>query len=102
MSALKIHIKKFFVRTMILSVIGLAAGYYLLEEVASWEKVPLGQVFYIIIGCVMIAISGIFICIAIKLRFFPKRRKRKGSKPIFLEDENKKKQRNPDQYKKTQ
>jgi predicted membrane protein len=99
MSALRIDIKKFFSRIMIFSIIGLAVGYYVLEEVASWEKVPMGQVFYIILGCVMIAISGLFICIAIKLRFFPKKRKKKGSKPIFLEDEHKKKRRNPDQHK---
>ncbi len=76
---------------MIGSIIGLAAGFYLLDEVATWEKVPLGQVFYIVLGCVLITVSGILIFSAIKVRFFPKKRKRRHSKPIFLEDERKKK-----------
>jgi len=92
-------IKKHFGKFMIGSIIGLAIGFYILEEVATWEELPLGQVFYIVLGCVLIAVSGIFMIAAIKVRFFPKKRKRRRSKPIFLEDERKNK-RNPDQTRK--
>jgi len=89
-------IKKHFSKVFLASLAGLAIGFYLLEEVSSWEDVPLGQVFYIVIGCVFIAVSAIFLIAAIKVRFFPKKRKRKGSRPVFL-DEEKRKKRNPNQ-----
>ena len=94
--AARFDIKKHFASLLISSIVGLAAGYYVLEVMATWEKMPLGQVFYIIVGCVLIAVSGIALIIAIKLKFFPKKRRKKGSKPVFLEDQ-KKKRRNPDQ-----
>ena len=93
MSVFKIDIKKYYFRIMVFSTIGLAVGFYVLEEMATWEKIPLGQVFYIILGCFLIAVSGIFITMAIKLRFFPKKRKKKGSRPIFLEDEQHRRER---------
>lgn len=80
-------IKKHFTKIFIGALLGLAAGYFVLEEMATWENMPLGQVFYIVLGCVLIAISGVALFIAIKLRFVRKKRKRKRSKPIFLDDE---------------
>ncbi len=79
-------LKDKYVKTMLGSFAGLVVGYYLLNYVATWEKVPLGQVFYIIAGCIFIAVSGIFIFFAIKMRYFPKKKKRKGAAPVFLKD----------------
>lgn len=72
------------------SIVGLIVGYYLFAEVSSWEKVKLGQVFYIVVGGIMIAISGIALFFSVKSKYFPKK-KRKGSRPIFLEDIDRKK-----------
>lgn len=77
-------------KVIIGSIIGLIVGYYLFAEVSSWEKVKLGQVFYIIVGGIMIAVSGIALFFAIKTKYFPKK-KRKASRPIFLEDIERKK-----------
>lgn len=96
MSATRIDIKKLFPRVLIFTVIGLVVGFYVLEEVATWEKLPPGQVFYILLGCVLIAISGVILLVAMKLRFFPKKRKKKGNKPVFLEDLERKKKKNPE------
>jgi hypothetical protein len=104
---LRFDIKKHFPKILIGSIIGLAIGYFVLEEMASWEEMPLGQVFYIVLGCVLIAISGIALFVGTKLRFFPKKRKSKRSKPVFLEDQEKRrrserssqKPRNPNENK---
>lgn len=65
---------------------GLIVGYYVLEYIAPIEKIILGQTFYIISGCIIIAVSGIFMFLAFKERYFPKKKKRKGSPPVFLKD----------------
>ena len=78
-----------FLKLALFAILGLAAGFYLLEEVASWEKVPLGQVFYIVVGCVLIAASAIIMFLAVKKRYRPKRKK-KSSKPVFLKDSHQK------------
>jgi hypothetical protein len=61
-------------------------GYYLLNEVSTWFEVPLGVTFYVILGCSLMAISGIYIGYTINQLFFKKRRKR--TKRIYL-DKNK-------------
>jgi Na+/melibiose symporter-like transporter len=77
-------------KIMIAAFGGLIVGYYILNEVATWEKPPLGNTFHIILGCIIIAVSAIAIIFSIKERYFPKKKKKK-SRPIFLDDmENKK------------
>jgi len=84
-------IKQQFFKIILGSIGGILVGFYLLEEVSSWEHVIFGQVFYIVTGCVCIAVSGIMIFLAVKYRFFPKKKKRKSSPPVFLEDQHQKK-----------
>ncbi len=67
--------------------IGLAIGYYLLNYVATWEKPILGNTFYIVLGCTMIAVFSILILINLQKKFFPKRsRKSKSRHRVFLKD----------------
>ena len=75
-----------YLKIMLAAFAGLVIGYYLLEHVATWEKVPPGQTFYIILGCIVIAVSGIVMFFALKNRYFPKKKKRKSSRPVFLKD----------------
>jgi hypothetical protein len=75
------------------AIVTLAAGYYLLNHVATWEDPPLGNTFYIIAGCILIAAGVIAAVLIIKARFFPKRKKKKGSRPVFLNDVQEKEKR---------
>lgn len=59
-------------------------GYYFLNEISTWYEVPLGVTFHVILGCTLMAISGIYIGYTLKQLFFTKRRKR--SKRIYLDD----------------
>lgn len=59
-------------------------GYYFLNEISTWYEVPLGVSFHVILGCTLMAISGIYIGYTLKQLFFTKRRKR--SKRIYLDD----------------
>lgn len=59
-------------------------GYYILNEVSTWYKVPLGITFHVILGCTLMASSGIYVIYTIKKVFFTKPSKR--TKHIYLED----------------
>jgi uncharacterized membrane protein len=59
-------------------------GYYILNEVSTWFEVPLGVTFHVILGCTLMAVSGIYIGYTIKQLYFTKRRKR--TKRIYLDD----------------
>jgi hypothetical protein len=59
-------------------------GYYILNEVSTWYEVPLGITFHVILGCTLMASSGIYVIYTIKRVFFTKRSKR--TKHIYLED----------------
>ena len=59
-------------------------GYYILNEVSTWFEVPLGITFHVILGCTLMAVSGIYIGYTIKQLYFTKRRKR--TKRIYLDD----------------
>ena len=74
-----------FLRNFVLSLLGLAAGYFVLTEVSSWERLPLGQVPYILSGCILIAVSGIVLLYSLKKKYAPKRKKNRA-KPVFLKD----------------
>jgi uncharacterized protein YjeT (DUF2065 family) len=69
--------------------VALGLGYYMLFHVSRMLKPPLGNTFYILMGCVFIAVSCLVLLVSLKHHFFPKRRK-KRSNVVFLEDELKK------------
>lgn len=72
---------------IVISCLVFGVGYYILNEVSTWFEVPLGITFYIILGCSLMAISGIYIVYTIKKLYFTKRRKRTNH--IFLDDNSK-------------
>lgn len=80
--------KNKFVQVVLLALAAFGIGYYLLNYVATWENPVLGNTFYIVSGCILIAASVIVLLAAIKYRYFPKKKK-KASKPIFLNDQHK-------------
>lgn len=59
-------------------------GYYILNEVSTWYEVPLGVTFHVILGCTLMASSGIYVVYTIKKVFFTKRSKR--TRHIYLDD----------------
>ena len=77
-----------------LSILVFAFGYYILNYVATWEKPPLGSTFCIIAGCILIAASVIVIAVTLKGLYFP-RKKKKGTRPVFLTDLQKKNKQLP-------
>lgn len=82
-----------FLKMVLLSIVVGGIGYYLLDHIAPREDPPLGNTFYIIAGCIFIAAGLILLGFTLKNRFFPGRKKKKSSKPIFLNDiQNKDKQ----------
>jgi len=78
--------KDYFLRNFILAALGLGLGYYLFDVVSKWERMPFGQVFYIVGGGVLIAISALVMAMVLKQKFFPKKKRKKGEKPVFLKD----------------
>ena len=69
----------------------LGLGYYTLENLSAREKVFLGNTFYIILGCVLIAVPGLVVIVTLRNYFFPKKKRRSRSKPVFLNEEDVKK-----------
>jgi prolipoprotein diacylglyceryltransferase len=59
-------------------------GYYLLYEVSTWFEVPLGNIFYVLVGCLLMASAGVYIGYAIKVLYFSK--KKKKTKHFFLKN----------------
>ena len=60
-------------------------GYYLLNEVSTWFEVPLGNIFYVLVGCVLMASSGVYIGYALKILYFSKKKKR--TKHFYLKED---------------
>ena len=56
----------------------------MLNEISTWHEVPLGITFHVILGCTLMAVSGIFVIYTINNVFFTKRSKR--TKHIYLEE----------------
>jgi hypothetical protein len=67
-----------------ISCIVFGIGFYILDEISTWFEIPLGNTFYVILGCSLMAVSGIYAGYTIKQLFFTKKRKR--TKRIYLED----------------
>lgn len=60
-------------------------GYYLLNEVATWEDPILGNTFHIVAGCTMMSVAGVIFFIFLRSKFSRKKR-RKRSRPVFLKE----------------
>lgn len=83
MSSRRERRKKKFILIFI-SCIVFGIGYLFLNVVSGIFEVPLGITFHVILGCTLMAISGIYIGYTIKQLYFTKKRKR--SKRIYLDD----------------
>jgi hypothetical protein len=81
--------KRRMIRICIMSLLGFGAGCYMLFIISPSFKPILGNTFYIVMGCVLIAVSGLVLLVTLKNFFFPKK-KRSRSNVVFLEDELKK------------
>jgi hypothetical protein len=57
-------------------------GFYILDEISTWYEIPLGSDFYVILGCTVMASSGVYIIYSIKKIYFTKGKKK--SNPTFL------------------
>ncbi len=93
MSSRRSHSKESKIKGFKLILICLVAfvfGFFLLEHISTLEKPPLGAIFNIIVGCILMAVSTLFIILTIKKMFFTK--KRSKTRNIFLKDQ----QRNTD------
>lgn len=62
-------------------------GYYILEFISTRERPPLGTTFHVILGCLLMCVSLIVLALELKAVFFPKKRKKKGSRPVFLDSD---------------
>ena len=71
-------------KLIILSCFAFAIGYYLLDEVSTWFEVPLGNIFYVIVGCTLMSASGVYIGYTIKKVYFTKKKKR--SRLFYIDD----------------
>ena len=76
--------KKKKVLLILVSCLVFGLGFYILYEVSTWHEVPLGITFHVILGCTLMASSGIYIVYTIKRVFFTKRTKR--TKHVYLQD----------------
>ena len=72
--------------TSAICIVVLAIGYFMVENLSKREKPPLGMTFNIIVGFLLIFVAGIILAITLKTYFFPKKKK-KQSRPVFLDDE---------------
>lgn len=72
---------------ILVSLVVFCIGYYILDEVSTWFEIPLGNTFYVILGCSLMATSGVFIIYTIKETYFKKRKKR--IKQVFLKEDSK-------------
>lgn len=61
-----------------------ALGYYILEVISRKFDIYLGNTFYVILGCSLMAVSGVFMIFIIKKTFFQK--KKKKIKQVHLKD----------------
>jgi glucose uptake protein GlcU len=72
---------------VLLSLVVFWVGYYVLEVISRGFDLYLGNTFYVILGCSLMAIPGVFIIYIIKETYFIKKKKR--VKQVFLKDDSK-------------
>jgi len=70
---------------VLLSFIVFWVGYYILEVISREFDLYLGNTFYVILGCSLMAISVVFIIYTIKETYFKKKKNR--VKQVFLKDD---------------
>jgi glucan phosphoethanolaminetransferase (alkaline phosphatase superfamily) len=73
----------YFLLKVIISILANALGYYLFVDVSTHFNPKFGNTFYIIVGCLLIAVSSIYLWLVTKERFFRKKKSRK-TKMVFL------------------
>lgn len=71
--------------TTAICVVMFGVGLFMVENLSKRESPPLGQVFNVIVGFLLIAIAVIVLAITLKQHFFPKKKKKK-SRPVFLDE----------------
>lgn len=71
---------------VLLSLIVFAIGFYVLEVISRGFDLYLGNTFYVILGCSLMAISVVFIIYTISETLFKKRKKKTRIKQVFLKD----------------
>jgi hypothetical protein len=74
---------------VLVSLVVFGIGYYILEVISKGFDLYLGNTFYVILGCSLMAISGVFIIYTISETFFKKRKKKTRIKQVFLKDDSK-------------
>lgn len=75
------------IKLLLISFIVFIIGYYLLNDVATLENPPVGPIFHVILGCILMALSLLSVVILINKIFFKK--KRSSSRQTFLKDQQK-------------
>lgn len=71
--------------TSVICIALLGIGYFMVENLSKRESPPLGQVFNVIVGFLLISVGAIILAISVKDYFFPKKKKKK-SRPVFLDE----------------
>jgi hypothetical protein len=86
--ARKTHLerKNTMIKTCVFWTLILGLGYFLVEFISEMDEPPLGMTFHIVVGCLLMAVSGIILFVKLKRYFFPKRKKNR-SRPVFLDKE---------------
>lgn len=73
------------ITTCAICIVVLAIGLFMVENLSKREKPPLGMTFNIIVGFLLMFVAGIIMAITLKTYFFPKKKKKK-SRPVFLDE----------------
>ncbi len=72
---------------VLLSLVVFGIGFYVLEVVSRGFDLYLGNTFYVILGCTLMAISVVFIIYTITETYFKKKRKKTRIKQVFLKED---------------
>jgi hypothetical protein len=73
----------YFLLKVIISILVNALGYYLFVDISTHFNPKFGNTFYIIVGCLLIAVASIYLCLLIKGKYFSKK-KHKKTRAVFL------------------
>lgn len=73
----------YFMLKVIASILVNALGFYLFIDVSTRFNPIFGNTFYIVVGCLLIALASIYLWLLIKNKYFNKKKK-KSSKIVFL------------------
>lgn len=78
--------KKKSIKLLLICVVVFFIGYYLLNHISTLEDPPVGPIFHIILGCILMAISVLFAFLLLN-KMFIKKKRRARSGQTFLKDE---------------